>query len=268
MSAPDLPDRLLAYATRAASHVKVAGSIDRTDDVDEWHARGGLRVALYLDARPDGEEWRAAAAAEAAVAARARGLRAAGARILVAACFGSEGCGAQDVRFAPMMRVYGPDDVVGQAVLDEPLVDARDAAIAVRACVEIKIYGAFRRFLTARRGQPGRVVQPTHWLISTQASALERTLLTILGPSDAVAVDGDDGTPYDEPEAEGGGSCAGASSPPRDGLKPPEAPRLDGPRTVPPRPQLPAREAPLSRRSGNSQLYGGARSGGGGLIGG
>ena len=222
VSAPDLPDRLLAYATRAAAHVKVAGSIDRTADVDEWHAQGGLRVALYLDARPDADK-AAAAAAEAAVAARARGLRAAGARILVAACFGSdgEGCGAQDVRFAPMLRVYGPDDVVGQAVLDEPLVDARDAAIAV--------------------------------------SALERTLLALVGPSDAVAVDGDDETSYDEPvEPEGGGSCAGASPAPRDGLEPPEAPR----------PQLPAREAPLSRRGGNSQLYGGARSGGGGLIGG
>ena len=84
-------------------------------------------------------------------------------------------------------------------------------------------------------------------------SALERTLTALAGPSDAVAVDGDE-----EPlEPEGGGSCAGAS-PPRDGLAPPEAPR----------PQLPAREAPLSRRGGNSQLYGGARSGGGGLIGG
>ena len=30
VSAPDLPDRLLAYATRAAAHVKVAGSIDPT----------------------------------------------------------------------------------------------------------------------------------------------------------------------------------------------------------------------------------------------
>ena len=231
VSAPDLPDRLLAYATRAAAHVKVAGSIDRTADVDEWHAQGGLRVALYLDARPDADK-AAAAAAEAAVAARARGLRAAGARILVAACFGSEGdCGEQDVRFAPMLRVYGPEDVVGHAVLDEPLVDARDAAIAV--------------------------------------SALERTLLALAGPSDAVAVDGDDETSYDEPmEPEGGGSCAGASSPPRDGLEPPEAPRLDGPRTVPPRPQLPVREVPLSRRGGNSQLYGGARSGGGGFIGG
>ena len=137
-----------------------------------------------------------------------------------------------DVAFAPMLRVYGPDDAAGHAVLDEPLVDARDAAIAV--------------------------------------SALERTLLALVGPSDAVAVDGDDETSYDEPvEPEGGGSCAGASpSPPRDGLEPPDAPRLDGPRTVPPRPQLPIREAPLSRRSGNSQLYGGARSGGGGLIGG
>jgi hypothetical protein len=260
VAAPDLPDRLLAYATRAASHVKVAGSIDRTDAVDEWLAQGGLRVALYLEASPKGDEARrAAAAAEAAVSARARGLRAAGARILVAACFGSsEGCGEQDVRFAPMLRVYGPEDVVGQAVLDEPLVDARDAAIAVSACVEIKIYGAFRRFLTARRGQHGRVVHPTHSLISTQVSALERTLLTILGPSDAVAVgDDDDGMSYDEPEAEGGGSCAGAS-PPRDGLEPPEAPR----------PQLPTREAPLSRRGGNSQMYGGARSGGGGFIGG
>ena len=232
VSAPDLPDRLLAYATRAAAHVKVAGSIDRTDDVDEWHAGGGLRVALYLDARPEGDK-AAAAAAEAAVAARARGLRAAGARILVAACFGSDGCGAQDVRFAPMLRVYvSDDDAAGQSLLDEPLVDARDAAIAV--------------------------------------SALERTLLALLGPSDAVAVDGDDQTSYDEPaEPEGGGSCDGASSsspPPRDGLEPPEAPRLDGPRTVPP-PQLPAREAPLSRRGGNSQLYGGARSGGGGFIG-
>ena len=140
VAAPDLPDRLLAYATRAAAHVKVAGSIDRTNNVDEWHAQGGLRVALYLDARPEGDK-AAAAAAEAAVSARARGLRAAGARILVAACFGSEGCGEQDVRFAPMLRVYGPDDVAGQAVLDEPLVDARDAAIAVSACVEIKIYG-------------------------------------------------------------------------------------------------------------------------------
>jgi hypothetical protein len=235
VSAPDLPDRLLAYAARAAAHVKVAGSIDRTDDVDEWHARGGLRVALYLEASPDGNEARAAAAAaEAAVAARARGLRAAGARILVSACFGSDGdCGAQDVAFAPMLRVYGPEDVAGQAVLDEPLVDARDAAIA--------------------------------------ASALERTLSALAGPSDAVAVDGDDETSYDEPvEPEGGGSCAGASSssPPRDGLEPPEAPRLDGPRTVPPRPQLPIREVPLSRRGGNSQLYGGARSGGGGFIGG
>ena len=94
-------------------------------------------------------------------------------------------------------------------------------------------------------------------MISTQVSALERTLAALAGPSDAVAVDGDDGTPYDEPEAEGGGSCAGAS-PPRDGLEPPEAPR----------PQLPTREAPLSRRGGNSQVYGGARSGGGGFIGG
>jgi len=234
VSAPDLPDRLLAYATRAAAHVKVAGSIDRTDDVDEWHAQGGLRVALYLDARPDADK-AAAAAAEAAVSARARGLRAAGARILVAACFGSDGdCGAQDVRFAPMLRVYGPDDAAGHAVLDEPLVDARDAAIAV--------------------------------------SALERTLSALVGPSDAVAVDGDDETSYDEPaEPEGGGSCAGASwssPPPRDSLEPPEAPRLDGPRTVPPRPQLPVRDAPLSRRGGNSQLYGGARSGGGGFIGG
>ena len=135
VSAPDLPDRLLAYATRAAAHVKVAGSIDRTADVDEWHAQGGLRVALYLDARPDADK-AAAAAAEAAVAARARGLRAAGARILVAACFGSdgEGCGAQDVRFAPMLRVYvSDDDAAGQSLLDEPLVDARDAAIAVSA---------------------------------------------------------------------------------------------------------------------------------------
>ncbi len=232
VSAPDLPDRLLAYATRAAAHVKVAGSIDRTDDVDEWHAQGGLRVALYLDARPEGDK-AAAAAAEAAVAARARGLRAAGARILVAACRGADGdCGAQDVASAPMLRVYGPEDVAGHAVLDEPLVDARDAAIAV--------------------------------------SALERTLSALVGPSDAVAVDGDDAASYDEPV--GGGSCAGASSssspPPRDGLEPPEAPRLDGPRTVPPRPQLPVREAPLSRRGGNSQLYGGARSGGGGFIGG
>ena len=74
VSAPDLPDRLLAWLRGAASHVKVAGSIDRTDDVDEWHAQGGLRVALYLDARPEGDK-AAAAAAEAAVAARARGLR-------------------------------------------------------------------------------------------------------------------------------------------------------------------------------------------------
>ena len=63
VSAPDLPDRLLAYAARAAAHVKVAGSIDRTDDVDEWHARGGVRVALYLEASPEGNEARAAAAA-------------------------------------------------------------------------------------------------------------------------------------------------------------------------------------------------------------
>ena len=120
-------------------------------------------MALYLDARPDADK-AAAAAAEAAVAARARGLRAAGARILVAACFGSdgEGCGAQDVRFAPMLRVYvSDDDAAGQSLLDEPLVDARDAAIA--------------------------------------ASALERTLSALAGPSDAVAVDGDDETSYDEP---------------------------------------------------------------------
>ena len=121
VSAPDLPDRLLAYATRAAGHVKVAGSIDRTDAVDEWHAQG-LRVALS-GRKPRGER----CAGRGGRGGRCGGSGAGSGQRVLGSSSQPAGAGGTAARWtwlcadAPRLRARG---VAGHAVLDEPLVDA------------------------------------------------------------------------------------------------------------------------------------------------
>ena len=145
------------------------------------------------------------------------------------------------LRYAPQLRVYGVNASAaeGRAVVDEPLVEARDAAIAV--------------------------------------GAVEATLSALLGPSDAIVGAAADETAErpDEPDADdaSAGSCGNPPpAPAADGyLDVPPAERLEAPPATPEPPPPPPRREELppraQKRRANSRLYASA-GGGGGFIGG
>mmetsp|Transcript_9303 Transcript_9303/g.28974 ORF Transcript_9303/g.28974 Transcript_9303/m.28974 type:complete len:357 (-) Transcript_9303:30-1100(-) len=263
-----LPQKLLTFGARAQLARIAAATVSRAGDADDvaaFHALGGVRVVLYLDAElEDSEEdagkKAAAAVAESALTSRVMRLLAAGARVLVARCHRSaaedadddskdedaddgpaDSCGGAGVTYAPQLRVYGVNASAaeGRAVVDEPLVEARDAAIAV--------------------------------------GAVEATLSALLGPSDAIVGAAADETAErpDEPDADdaSAGSCGNPPpAPAADGyLDVPPAERLEAPPATPEPPPPPPRREELppraQKRRANSRLYASA-GGGGGFIGG
>jgi len=126
----NLPGRLAAFARREARLFASASTLDRAEDAPAFKEfqeanLNKTRAVLFVDGASA-----LASSVEMALASRARGLRHAGAAVLVAECDADEDC---DAAATPQIKIYGRESLGGRSLVDEPFEDLRDAEVAVSA---------------------------------------------------------------------------------------------------------------------------------------